>query len=113
MQQHAGRTGRGLQTWSQQEQLTIHPFQGTMGADHGGAGMQVDMSNEEQVAAMVAAARRSLPQLSIFVNNAAVFVLKSVTEANEAGGHMCQPSCELQPSRITARLRHTYGLTGP
>ena len=68
-----------------------------MGADPGGAGMQVDMSDEGRVAAMVAAASRSLPQLSIFVNNAAVFVLKSVTEASEAGGRACQPSCALQP----------------
>ena len=75
--------------------LGLDPFQGIMGADHGDAGMQVDMSNEGQVAAMVAAASRSLPQLSIFVNNAAVFVLKSVTEASEAGGCTCQPSCVL------------------
>eukprot|EP00891_Asterochloris_glomerata_P003817 jgi/Astpho2/3817/Aster-x1174 len=52
-------------------------------------GLQVDMSNEEQVAAMVAEAKRSLPQLSIFVNNAAVFVLKSVTEASEADWDKC------------------------
>lgn len=95
VQQHAECSGWGcLQSWSQHEQLVAHPLRAIMGADHGGAGLQVDMSNEEQVAAMVAEAKRSLPQLSIFVNNAAVFVLKSVTEASEAGGHTCQLFCK-------------------